>query len=122
MQYLEDLDFTATDLIVGPEVANDLRNIDTFVEADKLGSREAFENGLIGKIFGMDVFEASPLAITTTSAYVFDRNHAFAIAEKRPLTVEKYDEVSRDISGAVITQRLKVSTLRAGAIAKITTS
>lgn len=122
MQYLEDADYKPTDLLVGPEVANDLRNIDTFVEADKLGSREAFENGLIGKIFGMDVRVFSANIGTTTNAYVLDRRHAFGIAEKRPLTVEEYDEVSRDLSGAVVTQRIKVKLLRDTAVCRITTS
>jgi len=122
MQYLEDSDFHATTLLVGPEVANDLRNIDTFVEADKLGSREAFENGLVGKVYGMEVVEVSAALITSTSAYVFDKSQAFVIAEKRPITVESYDDKTRDLSGAVITQRLVCRQLRAGSIAKITSS
>lgn len=122
MQYLEDNDYTPTDLLVGPEVANDLRNIDTFVEADKLGSREAFTNGLIGRIFGMDVKVFSANIGTTTSAYCIDRSHAFVITEKRPVTINEYDDVTHDLSGVVLTQRIKIRHLRANAIAKITTT
>lgn len=122
MQHLEDNDYTATTFLVGPEVANDLRNIDTFVEADKLGSREALQSGKVGVIFGMDVLRGSTRYITTTSSYVFDRSHAFIVVEKRPITMEDYDDVVHDMSGVVITQRLAVRQLRTNSIAKITTT
>jgi HK97 family phage major capsid protein len=122
MQYLEDSDFVPTTLFVGPEVANDLRNIDTFVEADKLGSTEMRMNGFIGKIFGMDVIRVSGNLITSTTAYIIDKAEAIVLVEKRPVTVEQYDDVTHDMSGAVITQRLKVGYRRSSAICKITTS
>lgn len=122
MQYLEDNFYTATDFIVGPEVANDLRNIDTFVEADKAGTRESFERGIIGRIFGMDVRVISTHAITSTSAYIIDREHAFVIVEKRPVTIERYDDVTHDLSGVVVTQRFEADSLRTSSIAKITTT
>lgn len=122
MQYVEDSDFRATTMYIGPEVLNDLRNIDTFVEVDKSGSPEALRNGTIGRLFGMDVKLISANIIDTRYAYVFDKNHAFVIAEKRPITVERYDDVTHDMSGAVITQRIKVRYLDADAICKITTA
>ena len=122
MQYLEDADFVPTTLLIGPEFANDLRNIDTFVEADKLGSTEMRMNGFIGKIFGMDVIRVSGNLITTTTGYVIDKSEAIVLVEKRPVTVEQYDDVTHDMSGAVITQRIKVGVRRSSAIAKITTS
>jgi HK97 family phage major capsid protein len=122
MQYLEDSDYAPTDMLVGPEVANDLRNIDTFVEADKLGSREMLDTGYIGKLFGMNVHVISAAIITSTNAYVIDKNHAFVIAEKRPVTIEQYDDATHDLSGVVVTQRIAVGYLRTSAIAKITSS
>lgn len=126
MQYLEDKDFTPTTIFVGAEVANDLRNIDTFVEANKLGTREMFETGFIGRIFGMDVVRFSTNVAPSTTyakyAYVIDKEHAFIIAEKRPVTIENYDDHIHDLSGAVVTQRIKVRQLRADAICKITTT
>jgi N4-gp56 family major capsid protein len=89
MQYLEDNDYTPTTLLVGAEVANDLRNIDTFVEAEKFGSTEMMSNGFVGRIYGMDVVRFSSNIGTKTSAYVIDKNQAFAISEKIPDTVEK---------------------------------
>ena len=122
MQYLEDSDYAPTDLVVGPEVANDLRNIDTFVEADKLGSREMLESGFIGRLYGMTVHLISANIITTTTAYVLDKSHAFVIAEKRPVTIEQYDDATHDLSGVVVTQRITVGALRTSAIAKITST
>jgi len=126
IQYLEDQDYEATDIIVGPEVAADIRNIDTFVEADKAGNTEIMSSGFIGTIYGMKVHRfstnAAPSSTYSKYAYVIDRNHAFCMAEKRGLTVENYDDKIHDLSGATVTQRLKVRYLRADAICKITTS
>lgn len=126
MQYLEDDDYEPTDLLVGPEVVNDLRNIDTFVEADKLGSRDMLEKGMVGKLYGMNVwvFSANAAPSTTYSkyAYVIDRDNAFAIGERRPLTVTNYDDATHDMSGAVVTCRIDVELLRDEATARISTS
>lgn len=122
MQYLEDADYTPTTMYIGPTVLNDLRNIDTFVEADKLGSREMLQNGFVGTLYGLQVKLISGNIMNTLYAYVFDRSQAFVMAEKRPVTVENYNDVVHDLSGAVITQRIKVRQLRADAICKITTA
>ena len=123
MQYLEDSDYEPTTFFVGAEVANDLRNIDTFVEADKLGSTQMLTTGMIGNIYGMNVIRVSTNAgFTTTYAYVTDKNEAYFIAEKRPMLVENFDLPSYDMSAAAITQRIKVATRRTSAIAKITTA
>ena len=123
MQYLEDADYNATTLFVGMEVLNDLRNIDTFVEANKVGNTEMLSKGFLGNIYGMNVIKVSTNAgMTTTSAYVIDNTQAYVIAEKRPLTVEGFMLPTFDMSGSVVSQRIKVKELKAGAIAKITTS
>lgn len=123
MQYLEDSDYSPTSFLVGFEVLNDLRNIDTFVEADKFGSREMLESGFVGRLYGMNVLRASTNAgMTTTSSYVFDREHAYVIVEKRPVSVENFELPAYDMSAAAVTQRILPGELRAAAIAKITTS
>ena len=120
---LEDNDYTPTSFAIGTAVMQDLRNIDTFVEADKLGNREMLERGFVGRIFGMNVMKVSSNAgMTNTSSYVYDKLHAFVIAEKRTITVEKFDIPTSDMSAAAITQRIKIRHLRANAISKITTS
>lgn len=123
MQHLEDADYSPTDYLVGMEVANDLRNIDTFAEADKFGSREMQERGFVGSIYGMNVYRVSTNAgMTTTSSYVIDRSKAYIIAEKRRATVEQLDLPNYDMSGACVTHRIAIRQLRSAAIAKITST
>lgn len=122
---IEQNDFVATDLLVGNEVLNDLRNIDTFVEADKAGNTDMLQRGFIGNIYGLNVARFSTNAganAVATSAYVFDRRQAYGIAIKRDLTVENFDLPSYDMQGASLTQRIDVQALRTTAISKITTS
>lgn len=123
MQHLEDSDFTPTTFFVGMEVLSDLRNIDTFVEADKLGNRDMLERGFVGTLYGMSIVRVSTNAgMTATSSYVVDKSYGFVIAEKRPITVENFELPAYDMSAAAVTQRLAIRQLRAQAIAKITTS
>jgi HK97 family phage major capsid protein len=123
MQYLEDANKTPTTLVVGMEVLNDLRNIDTFVEAQKVGNTDMLARGFLGTIYGMNVIRTSTNAgMTATSAYVFDKDYAYVIAEKRPMTVENFELPVYDMSAASITHRIAVKALRTAAIAKITSS
>lgn len=126
MLNVENSDFTPTTLLVGNEVLQDLRNIDTFVEADKLGSTEMINNGFVGRLYGMNVIRFSTNAAPSTTyakyAYVYDNREAYCIVEKRPITIEKFSLPNNDMSAAVVTQRLAVKTLRTSAISPITTS
>jgi len=123
IQYLHDADKVATSFLVGNEVLFDLQNIDTFVEADKLGSREMLSTGFVGTLYGMKVYRTSTNAgMTTTSSYVYDKNHAFMIAEKRSITVENFTLPSFDMEGAAVTMRVKIKPLRTNATCKITSS
>src|SRR3990167_869488 len=72
-QYLEDADKRPTDFIVCFEVLNDLRNIDTFVEVQKVGNTQMLDFGFLGTIYGMNVIRVSTNAgMTATSSYVID--------------------------------------------------
>ena len=123
IQYLEDSDFQATDYLVGIEVANDLRNIDTFVEYDKRGNTEVLDRGFMGTVYGMKVHRVSTNAgMTTTTSYVVDKAQAYARVEKRPLTVENFTLPLSDMEGAVISQRIAFALLRTSAVAIITTT
>jgi len=126
MQYLDDADYSPTTLFVGMEVLNDLRNIDTFVEAQRVGNRDMLERGFLGTIYGLNVIKfstnAAPSSTYSKYAYITDKMHAFAIAEKRPVTVANFEMPIYDMSAANITQRIVVRYLRADATAKITTS
>lgn len=126
MQYLDDADYTPTTLFVGNEVLQDLRNIDTFVEANKVGNTEMLMRGFLGTIYGLNVIKFSTNAAPSTTyskyAYITDKAHAYVIAEKRPVTIENWELPSFDMSASAVTQRLKVRHLRADAICKIITS
>lgn len=118
--FLEADDHHATDMVVDSGSATDLRNIDTFVEADKLGSRETFERGLIGRIMGMNVFMTQQAALRQTTynyCLVVDREHALVMAEKRPISIARYDQVNKDITGIAVSARFKARYLRAEACA-----
>ena len=125
MQYLDDEDYSPTTLFVGMEVLNDLRNIDTFVEANKVGNTDMLQRGFLGTIFGLNVLKFSTNAAPSTTyskyAYVTDRQHAYMIAEKRPVTVENFELPVYEMSAANISQRIVVDDLRPKAICKITT-
>lgn len=123
---LEDADFNPTDIIVGNEVLQDLRNIDTFAEADKRGGQAAAQTGEVGRIYGLTVHRFSSNAAPATTharrAYVIDRAEAYGIAIKRDVTVEGFMLPSYDMEGAAITQRLDVQLLRSEAVGLITTT
>lgn len=119
MQFLETDNYKPTDLIVGVEVANDLRNIDTFVEADKAGVANPTMS-LIGTIYGMKVWVSNN--VTAKHAYVIDRAKALALVEKRPVTLANYDKIETDTSYVVATQRVGWAYLYAHSVSKITTT
>lgn len=123
IQYLEDDDATPSDFVCGPEVVNDIRNIDTFFEAEKSGGNNAISDNFIGTVYGIRVWVASKNAgMTTTSAYVLDRRHALACVEKRAVTAEAYPIPTHDSHGVAVTQRIAFKNLRSTAVAKITSS
>ncbi len=122
MENLEANSCTPTDLILSPQAAKDIRTYDTFVEADKVGSNEAFErpNGLIGRIYGMNVYMSPNVNISTTyDAYVIDRSRALILGEKRPLTVKDQPDVLRDRHIYNISMRIAATYYDANAICRI---
>jgi len=123
---IENYDYVPTDLIIGNEVLDDLRNIDTFVEYSKIGNTDMLAKGFLGNIYGLKVARfstnAAPSSTYAKYAYIIDRNEAYGIAIKRDITVENFDLPTYDMQGAAITQRLDVELLRADAVARITTS
>jgi len=119
IQGLEEEGYEFTHGIVGTEIANDLRNIDTFVEADKAGISDPSRR-LIGKIFEGKIIVSRN--VNSKRMYLIDAGHAFVIAEKRPITIEKYFDAARDTGFAVATQRFSTRYLRSAATARIVTT
>ena len=123
---LHNSDFNPTNLIIGYEVLNDLQNIDTFVEFQKVGNTEMLDKGFKGTIYGLNVVafstNAAPTTAYTRRAYVIDREKAYGIAIKRDITVENFTMPTYDMEGAVVTQRIQVQLLRSNAVSLITTT
>ena len=119
MQNLEAANYTPTDMICGVEVVNDIRNLDTFTEADKAGINDPSQR-LIGRIFGMNVHVSTN--VSAKLAYVIDRAKAFAIVEKRPVTLTNWDDFARDTKYVGATQRVAALYLYAAATSEITTT
>lgn len=65
--------------------------------------RGSMANGTIGNIGGMRVIVSSEM----TAGYVlmFDSSEYMVFAERRPLTVEDYKDILRDMQGITMTQR-----------------
>ena len=127
MNYLERYDYTPTDTLIGDEVLQDMRNIDTFVEADKAGNTEMIKTGFLGTLFGMKCarFSRNATSAPTTYckyAYIIDRANSYAVAYKRDITVENFDLPTYDMQGASITMRLDVESVRDYATCEITTA
>lgn len=120
---LEQSDYEMTDLLVGNEVLRDIRNIDTFVEADKAGDNEILRTGFKGVLYGARVHRVSTNAgMTATTAYGLDRRQAYAIVEKRSYTTEGFEVPTHDMSAAALSQRIAVALLRSAAVCKLTSS
>ena len=128
IQYLRDNDYNPKVFIIGPEVLNDIQTLSAFSDASQYGGADMQRNGFVGRIFGMDVYVISPNASTQTAAvqsrraYVLDPMQAFCIVEKRPVSVEEYDDTVHDMQGVVISQRIGFSLIRSAAVVLITTS
>lgn len=125
IKFLEADGYHATHMIVTSGIAEDLRNMDTFHEADKLGSREVFERGLVGRICGMNVIQTEQALGTQTTyqrALIIDSRHALVLAEKRPISIARYNQENKDIVGIAVSARWKARYHRAAACACVYTT
>ena len=121
---IRDYDYNPSHMIVSPAGLQDLQLLDSFTEADKFGSDEMQKTGVVGKILGLVVLVTTQ-SITTDSgtlAYIFDRRYAFAIGEKRPVTIVKFTDNARDMQNIAITARWDVKKVRNESTAVITTT
>lgn len=120
MKVIEQQDYVPKIMVMNPEQTSELRQLDTFVEADKVGDRRVFERGWVGRIFGLDTIITSQLA--ASKVLVLDSNEAGGLIIRRPLTVEKFKDSVRDLTQASITTRMAPVVFRPQAGALITVS
>lgn len=125
MQYLDDNGYNPSDLIIGTEVVNDIRNISLFVQADQSGVNDPSKS-LIGQIYGMRVWKCNNLGRGNNSskkyAYIIDRKEAFMYVVKRPVTVKNFDQIWKDVRNGIVSMRFAAESHRANAIFKLTTT
>ena len=60
--------------------------------------------------------------VSAKLAFVIDSRHAFGIADKRPVTMEHFDDFMRDTHHVIASQRVDVQALRNNAVSEITTT
>lgn len=113
-------DFSADTIVMNPKQVAELQLIDTFTEADKIGTTETIRNGFVGKIFGLNVIETP--TISKDTVYVMDSKVAGVLVVKRPLTQKMYEVPERDSYEVALTFRKAAKVLRGDSIAKITVS
>jgi len=125
MSRIEESDYVPNALVLHPEQVAELRQIDTFVEADKVGSDITFQRGFVGKIFGMDVVRTTKAYVdqtTTDYAWVLDTRECGVLVVRRPLTMRAFEIPERDSVATAITFREEAKVLRATAGSKLTIS
>ena len=119
MAFLETDNAPPTHFVVCVDHATELRQLDTFVEADKVGSREEFANGFLGRIHGMDMLRTNN-NYTANSSYIVNKNKAIAMTEKRPLRLRAWNDVRRGESGFTADARFSLDYLYTEACSYIT--
>ena len=90
-------------MLLNPKQEGELNQIDTFVEADKVGNRTTFEKGFIGRIYGLDCIISS--SCTADRVYILDTSRAGVIVIRRDLSTSLFEVPERDSRGIACTFR-----------------
>lgn len=114
MQLVEENGYKPDTMVIESNSLKDLRNLDTFVEVNKAGTSEMLRNGLVGRIFGMDVLLSE--IVTDNYAYIFDSRYALAEAYKRAPTLVRVKDDIRELEGATLTMRYDATYMRSESV------
>ncbi len=120
IKHVREHDYFPNVMVLHPEQISELNQIDTFVEADKVGSRATFEKGFCGRIYGLDVIENTTVGAST--GYLLDTREAGVLVIRRPLTVKPFEIPERDAYAATVSMRCAARVLWAKAGCKLTVS
>ena len=119
---------TPDTLVITPDFEAMLLRDSNLVYVNRAGSPETLRRGMIGQIFGLNVYT---LGVTTANgswtganqsgigAVLLDSTCAGAIAMKRDVTVERYEDPIRDLEGISVTMRYGVKTLDGAGIVNL---
>jgi HK97 family phage major capsid protein len=111
---------TPDTLIMTPGFEAMLLRDSNLVYVNRAGTSETLRRGIVGSIFGLKVYS---LSVTTANgswdgsnqsgigAVLLDSTVAGAIAVKRDISVERYDDPIRDLEGISVTMRYGVKSL-----------
>lgn len=117
--------FIPNALAIHPEQLAELQQIDSFLEADKFGTREMHIKGTVGRLIGLDVLTSTTAWVEQTSsayAWVMDTNEAGVLVVRRPLTMKTFALEDRDSIGVATSFRANAQCLRSTAGVRITIS
>jgi N4-gp56 family major capsid protein len=96
-------------LVVSPSAESDMLAIDKFVRADAIGSGDAIKNGMIGKLYGMEIYSSTNIVVEDDTTDVVHNlmfhKDAFGLALQKDITVEKNRD-PRSLSDIYISQIL----------------
>lgn len=122
--------FSGDALIIHPEQQADFMTNTQFLETAKAGDSNAFRKGLIGSIFGLNVYVSQNLpklkcgADGTTEGFqaiLLDTRRAVALVIKRPVTIETKYEPGERMHYIFITSMYKAKRTNDGAVVLINT-
>jgi len=104
-----DVPRTSRYFVIDPSAENDMLAIDKYVRFDALGTGDAIKSGMIGKIYGMEVYSTTNIVTETASPSVVHNlmfhKDAFGLALQKDVTVEKNRD-PRKLSDIFIAQAL----------------
>lgn len=122
MKAVEANDYFPNVMAIHPNQVAELRQIDTFVEADRVGSRVTFEKGFVGKIFGMDcvISRTTYLGAATEYAWILDTREAGVLIVRRPLTMKTFEIPERDTIAVACSFRAEARVVRPKAGCRVT--
>jgi hypothetical protein len=116
-------------LVLHPVAEGELLGSTNLIHVSLAGTDEALRRGtLLTPIVGLKPFVCGVTTATDTNwekadgskyALVYDRDNAGAIAMRRDLTIERYDDPIRDLVGMSLTMRYDIEVLAEKAICEI---
>jgi N4-gp56 family major capsid protein len=128
MVTMQEAGFKADTLFVHPRQTASLLKDDMFIDASKAGATQFRENGVITRLYGIDIVESlhvPSVGIGTAEAgymaLLIDKSAAAALAVKRPVTIETEYKPQQRKHYIYATTMYKAARLNSGAIVGLVT-
>jgi len=120
-QTMRQNDYDVDAVVISHDHLSDLLDEDKFILANEAGTTEGLRDGLVGMFAGVQVYATSQANGSTTDndatqAVLMDSQRAYAVAVKRPPTVEEDRQEQAGRTNLVITQRFGNATVDENAI------